>query len=195
MSERKGRTVRWMVMAAGLAAAGGACAGDDLKNIGIGAGIGILGQIVQGKPITLESAVGSAVGAGIGSQIGDGSGAAVASVVGGLVGDKALQHAKGVFGAGGQAQQAPSGGAGNAGSLAQVAGLGSSAGSHTSVPVHTGVVLEQGSTGPQACEGTGSARQCFPVSVRQGSALILSDGQGIYSCVGGGGALECTRVQ
>ena len=61
--------------------------------------------------------------------------------------------------------------------------------------MHTGIALEQSSTGPQACEGAGSARQCFPVSVRQGSALILSDGQGIYSCVGGGGALECTRLQ
>ena len=71
MSERLARTVRWMMMAAGLAAAGGAGAGDDLKNIGIGAGIGILGQIVQGKTITLESALGSAVGAGIGSQIGE----------------------------------------------------------------------------------------------------------------------------
>ena len=195
MSERLARTVRWMMMAAGLAAAGGAGAGDELKNIGIGAGIGILGQIVQGKTITLESALGSAVGAGIGSQIGDGSGAAVASVLGGLVGDSALQHAKGVFGTGGQEQQAAPGGAGNAASLAQVAGGGSSAAAGASVPVHTGIALEQSSTGPQACEGTGSARQCFPVSVRQGSALILSDGQGIYSCVGGGGALECTRLQ
>ena len=194
MSGRMARTARCMMMAAGLAAAGSA-AGDDLKNIGIGAGIGILGQIVQGKTVTLESALGSAVGAGIGSQIGDGSGASVASVVGGLVGDTALQHAKGVFGAGAQQQQAAPGGPGNAATLAQVAGGASSAATRTSVPVHAGIALEQGSTGPQACEGTGSARQCFPVSLRQGNALILSDGQGIYSCVGGGGALECTRLR
>ena len=111
-----------------------------------------------------------------------------------LAGREARQY-KGYTGVRGQEQQAASGGAGNAASLAQVAGRGSSAATRTNVPVHTGVVLEQGSAGPQACEGTGSARQCFPVSVRQGSALILSDGQGIYSCVGGGGTLECTHLQ
>ena len=72
MSERLTRTVRWMMMAAGLAAAGGAGAGDDLKNIGIGAGIGILGQIVQGKPITLESALESV---GPGSEVRSATGA------------------------------------------------------------------------------------------------------------------------
>lgn len=161
---------------------------DDLKNIGIGAGVGILSQIVQGKPLSLESALGSALGAGIGSQIGDGSGAAVASVVGGIVGDTALQHVKGVM-SGNQAAAMPQGG----GQLAQA--VGSTGVGHATIAVHTAIGLEQGPQGPQACEGAGASRQCFPVTVREAAPLILSDGHGVYSCIGGGGRLDCTRLR
>ena len=188
MARRRQGTAALMALVAGCALALEARAGDDLKNIGIGTGIGILSQIVQGKPVTLESAVGSALGAGLGSQIGGGSGSAVASAVGGIVGDTALQHVKGVMSGGQTGPQAATGGR-----LAQVAGGGTAG--QVSLAVHTEIALEQGPEGPRACEGAQAARQCFPVTVRNATPLILSDGQGVYSCIGGGGRLDCTRLR
>lgn len=179
-------------LAIAMASAGTAQGGDDLKNIAIGTGAGILGQILRGDPITVQGAVGSGLGAAIGSQVGDGSGAAVASVIGGLAGDTLLEHAQGIVQGG--AQTVPAGHQGAApatGTLASLVGAPAS----VEVPVTPGVRFEAQAGAVQACEGEGAVRHCVPVTVEPaGRHIVVADGSAGYLCTGEGQGLRCSPL-
>lgn len=179
-------------LAIAMASAGTAQGGDDLKNIAIGTGAGILGQILRGEPITVQGAVGSGLGAAIGSQVGDGSGAAVASVIGGLAGDTLLEQAQGIVQGG--AQTVPAGHQGatpTTGTLASLIGPPAS----VEVPVTTGVRFEAHAGAVQACEGEGAARRCVPVTVEPaGRHIVVADGSAGYLCTGEGQGLRCSPL-
>ena len=87
MTTRRWATAAAMALALNL---GPAVAGDDVKNIAIGTGAGLIGKMLRGEQFTLEGALKTAVGAAAGSQVGDGSGATVGAVVGGRCGRACL---------------------------------------------------------------------------------------------------------
>ena len=184
--------VRAAALAIAMAGAGGAQADDDLKNIAIGTGAGLLGQILRGEPLTVQGAVGSGLGAAIGSQVGDGSGAAVASVIGGLAGDTLLGHAQGLVQGG--AQTAP---AGHQGATPATGALASLVGGPASVEVTVtpGVRFEVHTGAVQACEGEGATRRCVPVTVEPaGRHIVIADGSAGYLCAGEGQGLRCSPL-
>ena len=172
------------VLTAALAlTTGTTAAGDDAKNIAIGAGAGLIGKMLRGEPLTLEGALKAAVGAAAGSQVGDGSGATVGAVVGGVAGERAFDGIAGVLQ--GEAAAAPvsapaSAPASGASALGQVAGVAPAA-------PEVVAVLREGAAGAEACD----AASCYPAKVRTSPAVLVRDGGGYLACLGAAGALEC----
>ena len=165
------------VLTAALAlTTGTATAGDDAKNIAIGAGAGLIGKMLRGEPLTLEGALKAAVGAAAGSQVGDGSGATVGAVVGGVAGERAFDGIVGVL----QGEAAASAPASGTSALGQVAGAAPAA------PA-VAAVLREGAAGAEACD----AASCYPAKVRTSPAVLVRDGGGYLACLGAAGALEC----
>ena len=171
---------RIAALSAALAAPLAAAAGDDVKNIAIGTGAGLIGKMLRGEPLTIEGTLKSAVGATVGSQIGDGSGATVGAVVGGVGGETVFDGVAGILqgdAAGGAASGAavPAGGA-----LGQVAGYRSAA-----PPV--AAVLREGAAGTEACD----TAACYPARVAAAPAVLVRSGNGYLACVGSAGGLDC----
>lgn len=185
-------TTRRMTIGAALALAlalgnpGPAVAGDDVKNIAIGTGAGLIGKMLRGEPLTLEGALKTAVGAAAGSQVGDGSGATVGAVVGGVAGERAFDGIAGVLqGEAGTAASAGEAGVVQApasGALGQVAGGGALA-----AGPHVAAVLREDTGGAQACDAT----DCYPATLATAPAVLVHRGGGYLACLGTAGGLEC----
>ena len=171
-------------------ASGTAAAGDDLRNIGVGTGLGVLGQILQGKPVTLEGVMKSAAGAAAGSQVGDGSGAAAAAAIGGLAGETLVDGLTGMVSAGGAAP-ASAGSTGTAASTSVLAGMVPEPAPPARVvlDVEPSVRVAVGAGGAlQACEGA----RCVPVTLAAPThRVVLAGPDGALLCEGAGTGLLC----
>ena len=184
----KTKTRKVVVAVAFALAAGTAAAGDDVKNIAVGAGLGVLGQMLQGKPVTLEGTLKSAAGAAVGSQIGGGSGSTAAAAIGGLAGQTLFDGLAGVVQDGG----AQSNALGAGGSVLDGIGGGAQMPAQVELAIERSVRVSRTTGGAfVACEG----ERCVPVTMAAPARRFVLEGpHGAMLCEGADGGLLCRTL-